>query len=119
MYGIPKGFDTTIFEERILDQVSYTANTISLSFDRDLSITLESSFEHLVNSEKADLDKGSVPVESSRLMQLAGASVVSARVEGATTLVIDFDNGQTFRCLDDSPHYESFHIHDGENETIV
>lgn len=44
MYGLPSDFDASIFVGRELQQVSFTVNTVHLTFDGDVAITLESSF---------------------------------------------------------------------------
>ena len=119
MYGLPPDFDPTIIVGRRLQQVSFTANTVHLSFDEDLSITLESTFEHRFGSDSVQLEMGSIPVAESRLMQLIDKSIKSAQIEDSGTLLLDFGDRHTLRCVDDSLQYESYRIKYGDREIVV
>jgi Family of unknown function (DUF6188) len=120
MYGLPEGFDGSMFIGRTAELVSFSANTIHISFDGDVSITLQSSFEHRLGTEKPDeACVQRVPVEESRLMQLAGRTVEAVEANTDGTLALRFTGGHVLRCFDDSPNYESYRIAHGTDEIYV
>ena len=119
MNGLPEDFDASGFVGQAVEQVSFSANTIYLSFEEDYTITVESSYEHEVVRGSSEPVRSTVPVVESRLMKLIGQSVTVATVERPGTLVLEFEDGQIFRCFDDSPMYESYHINCDGREIIV
>ena len=48
MHGLPKDFDGSMFIGRTVEVISFAAYSIVVSFDNNVSITIESSFEHLL-----------------------------------------------------------------------
>jgi len=119
LYGLPEHFDPTGFIGRSLEIVSFTANTVHLVFDGDYSLTVESSFEHRREGRGKGPVRFGVPVRDPCLVSLIGRPVVSAEVERPGTLYLQFDDGQTLRCFDDSQDYESYKINCGGTEIIV
>src|SRR5574341_2119657 len=109
MYGLPEDFDASVFVGRELQQVSFTANTISLIFDGDVAIAVESTIIVQLG-EVAVPERQSVPMTSSSLMSLAGLTVQRARSERNGTLALDFGRGRTLTLLDDSSQYESYQL---------
>ena len=118
MYGLPKDFDTSIFLGKTIQAISFSANTIDFMFDDALSITATGSFSHHIPGQNSD-EVESIPVKNSKLMQLTEKSVVSAKVEGRGNLVLQFNDGQILRCIDDTPRYESYSITYHSKETFV
>ena len=118
MFGLPKDFNASVFVGQELIQICFTANTIHLTFDREVTITLLSSFveKHGLNEMSR---RETVPVLSSGLMRLIGQKVSSASSESDGTLTLEFEDGNTLICLDDSPSYESYSIRVGDKEIIV
>jgi hypothetical protein len=41
VYGLPKDFDGSMFIGRTVELISFSVNTIHISFDGDVSITIE------------------------------------------------------------------------------
>ena len=119
MYGLPKDFDPAGFVGRIIELVSFTANTVHLGFNGGYSLTVESSFEHRPEQRGTGPVRFDVPLEDSGLMRLIGRSVLAAEVERPGTLFLRFDDGQTLRCFDDSTEYESYKINCNGVEIIV
>jgi hypothetical protein len=120
VYGSPKDFDGSMFFGRTVGLVSFSVNTIHITFDGDISITLQSSFEHRLGAEGTEQDDvQQVPVKESRLMQLAGRTVerVEANVDG--TLTLHFNGGHVLRCFDDSLQYECYRITHGKEVLYV
>lgn len=119
MYNIPDSFDPSVFHERTLDLVSFSANSIHFVFENDLAITVEGSYIHMVPDDEAQVDDGGIPVQHSRLMRMVGKRVTSCEVQNQRTLSLSFEDGQVFRCLGDSRHYECYRIIQGEEEIVV
>jgi hypothetical protein len=117
MYGLPKGFNTTKFIGRTLDEVSFTLNTICFSFDENIGITVESSLEHC--DRDGQVYRVAPPVSDSRLMRLVGGLVESADAATDGTLILRFNDGQTLTCFDESADYECYHIWFGNNQVVV
>ena len=103
-----------------VQQVAFSANTLFISFGNEISITILASFEHLVTpAENESNGVQRVPVKESRLMQLIDHAVESVEASVDGTLTLHFNNGQTLRCFDDSPQYESYWITHGKKEIYV
>ena len=119
MYGLPDGFDGSFFLDRVLEFVSFSANTLNLDFDNSVSLTIESSYEYKWADDVGAIESQQVPVSSSRLMGLIGGKVLSVGVEDGGTLVLNFDSGTVFRCFDDQSHYESYRIAHGGEEIYI
>lgn len=119
MYGLPSGFDASRFVGRTLEQVSFSVNTVHLSFDEAVCITIESSFTHTTGRGMSQADRKNVPVSESRLMHLLGESIESAEAAINGTLTLRFTNGQVFECYDDTPMYESYRMRFGDEEIVV
>lgn len=119
MYGLPATFDPSRLQGSVLDLVCFSENTVSLSFSREVSITIESCFVHSDQHGYGDGQQIDVPVIESRLMQLLGASILLASADADGTLRLKFSNGHTLVCLDDSPRYEAYRINIGNEEIIV
>ena len=118
MYGLPDDFDASIFVGRELEQVCFWAYSIHLVFDRDVSVTLESSFSFRSTPDKELVDE-SIPVRSSDLMILIGRKVEHAWAERNGTLNLSFAGGATLVCLDETKQYESYRIRIADKEIIV
>ena len=120
MYGFPEGFDASFFVGRALEVVSFTANSVGLTFDGRVSITVESSFEYVFGRPDAPrAERQRVPVVSSCVMQLVGHSVEAAEATLDGTLTLRLDGGNVFRCFDDQAGYESYRIAYGDREIFV
>ena len=118
MYGLPQDFDGKFLIGRTLEQICFNANQISLQFDADVAITIESRYSYQDAAPAVSTPTSSVPALQSNLMQLLGQTV--ERVEGTSdgTLSLLFTNGHRLRCFDD-PHYESYKIRNGARVVIV
>ena len=120
MYGLPKDFDGSIFVGKTVVLVSFSVNTIHITFEGDVSITLQSSFEYRDSAQQTDdVCTQQVPVKESRLMQLAGRIVERVETNTDGTLTLHISGGHLLRCFDDSPNYESYSITHGKDEIYV
>lgn len=118
MYGLTTNFDVSAFIEKELTIISFTANTINMLFEEDVSITVMGSFIH--NYNKSDsAKKQCVPVSSSSLMRLIGKVVQLAERGTDGSLVLHFDNSHILTLLDDSLEYESYSVRIDNKENIV
>lgn len=119
MYGLPEDFDGSFFVGRVLEYVTFSANSVALVFDSAVCLTIESSFEYQPSGKNVQVERQCVPADSSTVMQLIGRSVEAVEFERAGTLTLHFVGGQVFRCFDDQAHYESYRIAHGNDETFV
>ncbi len=113
MYGLPKDFDGSFLVGHVLELVCFSQNTMSLHFDGDITITIESAFSY--NTDQV-VD---VPVQQSNLMELLGSSVSTAQGDENGTLSLVFHNRQTLKVYDTTKQYESFTINYEGNRIIV
>lgn len=117
MYGLPDSFEPSIFVGRVIEQMSFTPNTLFVGFDHDISITIMGEFRYALG-DQLHPTRQAVPVANSSVMSLVGKRVRSADTTPNGTLTLHFDPG----CLvlvDDSPTYESYTLRLGEREIIV
>ena len=119
MYGLPKDFDATRFVGCTLEQVSFSANTVHLSFEERVSITIESSFSHSSSENSGCSELMRVPPSESRLMQLVGKRIEHAQGDEDGTLTLRFSNDHILVCHDDLPMYEAYRMTFGDEEIIV
>jgi hypothetical protein len=119
MHGLPNGFDAGFLVGKTLEEISFTANTVYFGFGDGVSVTVLSSLQHLLPSEREGSNVQTVPLSESKLMQIVNHCVVGARGESVGTLVISFDNGHSLFVFDDDPHYETYWIRQNGKEIIV
>ena len=118
MYGLPKSFDPSVFRGKTLDQVCFSANSITLSFEGRLSLTILGTFI-LREGRSARSVKQAVPVMTSNLMGLTGKTVQTAQASTDGTLVLRFEGGRSLTLVDDSSTYESYAVRIEDEEIIV
>ncbi len=108
MYKLPLEFDISKLIKKELTAVLFTENTINLSFELDISITIIGSFIHSYGEGKA-LRTQILPVTSSKLMRLIGKKINFAEEEKDGGLTLYFENNDILQLLNDY-QYESFSI---------
>jgi len=118
MYGLSANIDVSVFIAKELTLVSFTANTINMFFEDDVSITVIGSFIYKYDTSNI-VKKQSIPVSSSNLMCLIGKVVQFAERGTDGSLVLHFDNCHILTVLDDSQEYESYRIRIGDKEIFV
>ena len=119
MYGLPEEFDASRLVGCVLEQVSFSVNTMHLSFSNDVSITIESCFAHSTYRDLSSAKRIRIPVRQSSVMQLLGESITSAHATSDGTLILKFANGQALACFDDTSQYEAYRIMLGKEEIVV
>jgi hypothetical protein len=118
MYKLPKDFDGKFFLGRILENVSFSENTVFFGFGENITITAFSSLQHQISGSNESAVQRA-PLTESKLMLLPGRSVIDVTGDQDGTLTLYFDNGHILRIFDDLPNYESFSISDGKREIYV
>lgn len=113
MYGLPKDFDGSFLVGRTLGLLCFSQNQMSLHFDDDVTIAIESAFAYKT-AQVID-----VPVHESDLMELLGTAVASVQGDANGTLSLLFNNGQTLKLYDTTKQYESYTITYGGKVIIV
>ena len=118
MYGLPSGFSVSLLIGHRLEIVSFSENTVFCGFDRDVSITILSSFLHTWKGQPPGHPQR-VPVSESRIMQIIGSTIVLAESTAAGTLMMEFENRHVLVLYDDSDIYESYIVRIGSFEIVV
>lgn len=118
MHGLPSAFNVAPLIGRMLEQVSFTINTVHLAFDRSTSITIESCYAHAFDQGAGLVDRIQVPPKQSTLMQLIGQSITAVETQVDGTLTLKFSNGQSLSCFDDSS-YEAYRLKIDNLEIVV
>lgn len=118
MYRLSQDADLSFFVDVDLLQVCVGRNELILNFDRNVNLTMLSTFA------VGDPDGASVTCEESlagvlALFPLICDSVTKAEATPDGGLLLLFRSGRTITVFDDSDQYESFWIGTGEAEIIV
>jgi hypothetical protein len=123
MYGLSKDLDLSFFVGKTLSSITFASNIIHFYFDKGVSISLESSYQH---QQKCDVDchrigtvQSVIKCQNSSLMQLLEHSVVSAVAGDEGTLSLTFDNGDVLGFIENPGPYECYEFTDGENAWVV
>jgi hypothetical protein len=119
LYGLPADFDASAFVGSSLEQISFSANTVDMSFASDMAITAETTFVYSICGPPHELENLSPPVRESRVMRLIGETVRSAQGWTDGTLVLTFVNGDVLSFYDDTKLYESYRIRVGNHEFVI
>lgn len=121
MYGIPEDFDPAIFVGAMVERVCFGPYIVHVDFgvEEGLRLSIEGTFEHSGTADGGWQDAGQPPIDSSRLVRLAGQTVKTAVVKDAQTLALSFDDDQALHVYDSSRQYESFQIHHGQDVWVV
>ncbi len=118
MNKLPLDFDGKFFVGKTLEYVSFAEYSVYFSFEKKITVTVESSLQHLFQLSGEE-EKQSIPLTESSLMQLVGHAVTKVLAGADGTLVLEFDNGHLLRVFDDLPNYESYSIQHGDIEIFV
>jgi hypothetical protein len=63
MYTLPDDFDPSVFVGRKVGRLSFTSNTLVLSFDGDISVDVESEIRHEGHDEREGwVDAATIPI---------------------------------------------------------
>jgi hypothetical protein len=109
MYKPPYGFPSNAFAGARVEHVSFSANTIHIAFDKDVSLTIDSGFEYR-GADGAQIEQGEPPVTDSRLMSLIDLAVAKSSVDVNGNIELHFDDERVLRVLNDRVNYECYHV---------
>ncbi len=118
MYGLPSDFDSRVFVGKVLNRICFSENTIALTFDTAVQITVMGSFIHR-EKKCSSVNRQLIPVSRSSLMDLTGKRVRLAEARQDGTLTLYFDNDHSLILLDDSNKFEAYIIRIDEKEIVV
>lgn len=118
MHGLPRDFDFAAFHGRTIEQISFAAYLVVLSFGEDLWLQVESSLSYRLDPHQPDTFE-TIPISRSGLMVLIGKTVERADTPGDGTLALHFEDGARFQCFDDKPMYECYQLWIGGRRVIV
>lgn len=118
MWGLPDKFDYTPFVGRELESVSFAVNAVHFSFGSGCSVTTDVSYSYQFGGDVVvTLER--VPPARSRVMQLAGRTIVGVNQEGKGTLVLLLNDGARLVFHEEQLPYESYRFVCGGKEVFV
>jgi Family of unknown function (DUF6188) len=113
-YGLPKDLDLTFLKDAILIQVCFGRNEVILRFDREISITIESTFRVQDSDGIESFFDTSLPAAKS-LVSLISDAVVGVGGDCNRSLLLKFSSGSSLEVYDSSQEFESYQIQVGED----
>jgi hypothetical protein len=119
MYGLPNDFDPSVFIGMELIQICFSANQLTIYFNDELSITVQSSLCFERSGTNYEPKIMSIPICESDLMVAIGDQVVQAAGNTEGTLCLTFAGGHQITVFDDSESYESYQIRVRDRMIIV
>lgn len=118
MHGIPIDFPKDVFLGKTIEMISFSLNQMTIHFNDNIFISIESSFSLNKTEEKCDIQI--IPVKNSNIMKIIGQKVVDVKIEDSNkTIFILLTDGYELRCYDDSSNYESLKINLQGIETVI
>lgn len=118
MYGLPPNADLSFFQGKTLQQVCVGLHEMILNFDEPISVTIMSPIACTLagaSYQKYDDYRAAASVVAALLQDV----VVSAKGEIDGTLTLEFCGGGRLVVYDDSKHYESYVITNGDKLVVV
>jgi hypothetical protein len=118
MYGIPIDFPKDMFLGKTIELISFSNNQVTIHFDADISISVESSFSLVAAGEECNIQ--TFPLKTSNLIRIIGEEVKDIKFEDSYRTILFFlTDGDELRCYDDSTEYESLKINLSDREIII
>jgi len=119
MYKIPLTFDGTKLHGKIVGQICFTLNTISIHFGLDCYLQIEGAFE-LSNKEGVFYTENLYPVSTDlRLLKFLEKSIAHVGInELRNNLSVVFEDKSVLTLIGND-HYESYRIKIGDIEILV
>ena len=119
VYRLPDDFALPSFRGACLVQIAIGQHQIQLNFDgKNRGVCIESRYA-IEDPAHGREEFTTMPGGAAQLAALLGAHLdeVSGTCDG--TLKLSFATGITLIIFDDSSHYESYQIHDGDRLIVV
>lgn len=119
MYKIPQTFDSAKFIGKIVEQICFTSNTISINFGLDCYLQIEGAFE-FTDTEGLFYIENLFPISTDlRLLKLLEKSIVDVNINKLrNNITIVFEDKCVLTLIGDD-HYESYRIKLGVIEILV
>ncbi len=117
MYPWPKNLPPSIFDGLGIESISFTVNTVSIHFQENISIIIESGAS-LISDDGVDVL--TVPSLKTGIVSLVGNIVLRGTIDSdGSSLVLQFNSGHTLKILGGNEHYECFHVIVGSAEYTI
>lgn len=118
MYGLQLGLDLSFFVGSSLSQVCIGANELTLNFDSDVSVTVESRIA-ITSPGRGTEQFDDLRASAGLLAELLERQVITAEGYPDGTLRLQFETGQILDLYDTSDAYESYQIRHGSEVIVV
>ena len=118
MYRLPPNVDLSFFRGKALQQVCIGANELILHFDDRISIIITSVFSYAPGKGPQRI-YDDYRAAAGVVVRFINETVVSAKGDAKGTLSLEFSGGGRLSILDDSEHYESYVIKNGDMTIVV
>jgi hypothetical protein len=119
MYGLPDNFSLPSFRDATLISVQIGQYQVQLGFDgNNRGVSIESRYTVVATNGEAE-DFHDAPAGAAALAALLGERLETIAGNPDGRLTLTFTTGAKVIVFDDSPHYESYQIHDGADLWVV
>lgn len=118
MYRLSNNVDLSFLYGVELQQVCIGENEVILNFDRDIRITILSSFAVASKRDTPITTYHEAAKGGSAILSLLHLCVSKAEATDTGGLLLEFNSGASVNIFDDSDQYESFWIAN-QNEQII
>lgn len=107
MYKWPQELAPSVFQGLLVESMCFSLNTITINFEREHSITLESAAQLRTGQFQVTVD---VPPTNANILHLLGKTVSRSTVDqDGASLILDFDDAQ-LRLDGGDDALECFHM---------
>lgn len=118
MYQWPKELKPVEFRGLIVEAITFTVNTISISFGKDYRLTVESSIRLKIMDKEEHIPIP--PSSNTNLFLVLGRSVQDSSLDvDLASLILKFNEGIEMRLEGGDKEYECFHVKVKGNEFVV
>jgi hypothetical protein len=116
VYKWPIDLPPTEFEGLTVESICVSVNTLTINFDNEHSITLESRCQLTVGEMQENID---VPLNNVNFLHILGKLVTTSSVDkDGASLILEFD-GISLKIDGNNKDYECFHISIQGNDFVV
>jgi len=118
MYGLPETFDPSFLKGKDVANVCFGAYTVDVCLEEHVSVQIFGRYRFLRGDEV--IEEVTLPVTSSSLVQLSGKRIIDVSFSPESgDIELRFEDRMTLFIQGDIGPYESYHLYDGPNRTIV
>lgn len=117
MYKWPKELPPSEFSGLVVEAITFTTNTITISLGEDYFLTVESS---ICLKAAGVVEEIPIPAPTTSLTCLLGKSVCDSSLDNdRASLLLQFDDGYQLRLEGNDTEYECYHINAKGKEFTV